>query len=127
MMSKKAKTIIGVVIIVVVISAIIPTFIQNKIEYVNFNEAKTKTRTVEVQGVWMKNRESKFENNKFTFFMKDKDSTEMKVVFDGAKPNNFEVAEGVVVKGKVRDGVFEANEILTKCPSKYEAKEKGNK
>ena len=125
-MTKKTKTIIGVIIIVAVIAAIIPTFLQNKIEYVNFTEAKTKTKTVEVQGVWMKYKESKFENNKFTFYMKDKDSTEMKVVFAGAKPNNFEVAEGVVVKGKVKDGVFEANEILTKCPSKYEAKDKGS-
>ena len=107
-----------------VIIAIIPTFLQNKIEYVNFVEAKTKTKTVEVQGVWMKNKESKFENNKFTFYMKDKDSTEMKVIYDGAKPNNFEVAEGVVVKGKVKDDVFVASEILTKCPSKYEAKDK---
>lgn len=123
-MTKRLKTFVGIIIIVAVIIAIIPTFLQNKIEYVNFVEAKTKTKTVEVQGVWMKNKESKFENNKFTFFMKDKDSTEMKVIYDGAKPNNFEVAEGVVVKGKVKDDVFIASEILTKCPSKYEAKEK---
>lgn len=123
-MTKRLKTFVGIIIIVAVIIAIIPTFLQNKIEYVNFVEAKTKTKTVEVQGVWMKNKESKFENNKFTFFMKDKDSTEMKVIYDGAKPNNFEVAEGVVVKGKVKDDVFVASEILTKCPSKYEAKDK---
>jgi len=126
-MTKRLKTFVGIIIIVAVIIAIIPTFLQNKIEYVNFVEAKTKTKTVEVQGIWMKNKESKFENNKFTFYMKDKDSTEMKVIYDGAKPNNFEVAEGVVVKGKVKDDVFVASEILTKCPSKYEAKEKGNK
>jgi len=123
-MKKNTKTIFGVIIIVAVIAAIIPTFLKNKIEYVNFTEAKTRTKIVEVQGVWMKDRESKFENNKFMFYMKDKDSTEMKVVFDGAKPNNFEVAEGVVIKGRVKDGVFEASEILTKCPSKYEAKDK---
>jgi len=126
-MTTKVKSIIGIVIIVIVISAIIPTFLQNKIEYVNFNDAKTKNKMVEVQGVWQKNKEAKFESNKFTFFMKDKDSTEMKVIFDGARPNNFEVAEGVVVKGKVNNGVFEASEILTKCPSKYEAKDAGNK
>ena len=126
-MTNKVKSIIGIIIIVIVIAAIIPTFLQNKIEYVNFAEAKTKNKTVEVQGAWLKDKESKFESNKFTFYMKDKDSNEMKVVFDGARPNNFEVAEGVVVKGKVKDGVFEASEILTKCPSKYEAKEKGSK
>ena len=46
----------------------------------------------------------------------------MKVVLDGAKPNNFEMAENVVAKGKVMDNYFHAKEVLTKCPSKYEGK-----
>jgi len=125
-MSKKVKTIIGIIIIVAVIVAIIPTFLSNKIEYVNFNDAKQKTKTVEVKGTWLKDKEAKFEGNKFSFYMKDDNNTEMKIVYDGAKPNNFEVAEAVVVKGKVKDGVFMANDILTKCPSKYEAKEMKN-
>ncbi|HEY5125028.1 MAG TPA: cytochrome c maturation protein CcmE [Ignavibacteria bacterium] len=125
-MSNKVKTIIGILIIVAVIVAIVPTFLSNKIEYVNFEDAKKKTKTVEVKGKWVKDKESKFESNKFSFYMLDDFNTEMKVVYDGAKPNNFEVAEGVVVKGKVKDGVFIANDILTKCPSKYEAKEMNN-
>jgi len=125
-MSKKVKTIIGIVIIVAVIVAIIPTFLSNKIEYVNFNDARQKTKTVEVKGTWLKDKEAKFEGNKFSFYMRDDNNTEMKIVYDGAKPNNFEVAEAVVVKGKVKDGVFMANDILTKCPSKYEAKEMKN-
>jgi cytochrome c-type biogenesis protein CcmE len=125
-MSNKVKTIIGIVIIVAVIAAIVPTFLSNKIEYVSFNDAQHKTKTVEVKGIWLKDKEAKFEGNKFSFYMKDDNNTEMKIVYDGAKPNNFEVAEAVVVKGKVKDGVFVANDILTKCPSKYEAKEMKN-
>jgi cytochrome c-type biogenesis protein CcmE len=125
-MSNKVKTIIGIIIIVAVIAAIVPTFLSNKIEYVNFNDAQHKTKTVEVKGTWLKDKEAKFEGNKFSFYMKDDNNTEMKIVYDGAKPNNFEVAEAVVVKGKVKDGVFMANDILTKCPSKYEAKEMKN-
>jgi len=125
-MSNKVKTIIGVVIIVAVIAAIVPTFLSNKIEYVSFNEAQYKTKTVEVKGTWLKDKEAKFEGNKFSFYMKDDNNTEMKIIYDGAKPNNFEVADALVVKGKVKDGVFIANDILTKCPSKYEAKEMKN-
>jgi len=44
----------------------------------------------------------------------------MKVVLDGAEPNNFKMAESVVAKGKMKDGTFHASEVLTKCPSKYE-------
>jgi cytochrome c-type biogenesis protein CcmE len=32
------------------------------------------------------------------------------------------MAESVVVKGRYENGVFTSSEILTKCPSKYEAK-----
>jgi cytochrome c-type biogenesis protein CcmE len=38
----------------------------------------------------------------------------------GAKPNNFEAAVSVVVKGRIDDGVLKASNVLTKCPSKYE-------
>lgn len=54
--------------------------------------------------------------------MKDENNTVMRVVLDGSKPNNFEMAENIVAKGKVTDGYFHAKEVLTKCPSKYEGK-----
>jgi hypothetical protein len=38
--------------------------------------------------------------------MKDENSTEMKVVLDGAKPNNFEMAENVVAKEKLKTDIF---------------------
>jgi cytochrome c-type biogenesis protein CcmE len=80
-------------------------------------------RTVEVKGQWVKGMESKFDGatNTFSFYMVDDFNNEMKVVLDGAKPNNFDVAEAVVAKGKMKDGYFHAKEVLTKCPSKYEA------
>jgi len=41
-------------------------------------------------------------------------------VLDGPKPNNFDIATSVVIKGKMTGDFFHATEILTKCPSKYE-------
>lgn len=122
-MSKKSKTITGITIIIVFLAIGFMSFIDSKIEYVNFNEAKDRMRTVEVKGQWVKGRESKFDgaNNTFSFYMVDDFNNEMKVVLDGAKPNNFDVAEAVVAKGKMKDGYFHAKEVLTKCPSKYEA------
>ncbi|MBS1493198.1 MAG: cytochrome c maturation protein CcmE [Bacteroidetes bacterium] len=123
-MSKQARIIVGVIIVLVFLVVGFMSFMDSKIEYVNFQEAQSRQRTVEVKGQWVKDKDSKFDanTNQFTFFMKDDNANEMKVVFDGAKPNNFEVAEAVVVKGKVKDGYFHAKDILTKCPSKYEAK-----
>jgi cytochrome c-type biogenesis protein CcmE len=123
-MSKKARIITGIIIVVVFLVVGFMSFMDSKIEYVDFKEAQNRSRTVEVKGQWVKDKGEKFDvtNNTFTFNMKDDNGTEMKVVFDGAKPNNFEVAEAVVVKGKMKDGYFHAKDILTKCPSKYEAK-----
>lgn len=45
------------------------------------------------------------------------------VVYEGPKPDTFDLAEGVTVEGVYhRDGVFEARNLLLQCPSKYEAK-----
>ena len=42
------------------------------------------------------------------------------VVYHGAVPDTFKVGGEVVVEGHLNsDGVFEADTIITKCPSKY--------
>jgi cytochrome c-type biogenesis protein CcmE len=52
--------------------------------------------------------------------MADANGVELKVVYNGTIPNNFETATSVVVTGQYKDGYFHAKDILTKCPSKYE-------
>jgi cytochrome c-type biogenesis protein CcmE len=41
------------------------------------------------------------------------------VIFNGNKPQDFERSEQVVIKGKMQGTAFQADEILMKCPSKY--------
>jgi len=123
-MTGKIKIIIAAVIVVVFVVVGFMSFMDNKIDYASFVEAQKKLKTVEVKGVWQKDKETKYDPDKstFTFYMKDDANTEMKVILDGAKPNNFDIATMIVAKGKVKDDVFYAKEILTKCPSKYEGK-----
>ena len=53
------------------------------------------------------------------FTMSDEEDS-LPVVYEGIIPDNFEVGREVVVYGKYdRDGIFSADSILTKCPSKY--------
>jgi cytochrome c-type biogenesis protein CcmE len=122
-MTKYIKYIIGGVIIVAFLIVGGTTLLNKKIEYTNFNDAMAKQRTVEVKGAYQRDKESKFDpaTSTFEFLMKDDYGTEMKVIYSGAKPNNFDLAEAIVVKGVAKDGAFHAKEILTKCPSKYEA------
>ncbi len=123
-MTQKLKIIIGSIIIVTFIVVGFISFMGSKIEYANFKEAQEKKKTVEVRGVWQKDKETKYDaaTNMFTFYMKDENNMEMKVMLNDAKPNNFETAGEVMIvaKGKVKDGVFYADNVLTKCPSKYE-------
>jgi cytochrome c-type biogenesis protein CcmE len=123
-MSQKIKIIIGSVIIVAFIVVGFISFMGSKIEYVDFKEAQKRMKTVEVKGLWLKDKETNYDAtvNMFTFYMKDDNNTEMKVMLNDAKPNNFETAGElmIVAKGKVKGDVFYADKVLTKCPSKYE-------
>jgi cytochrome c-type biogenesis protein CcmE len=78
---------------------------------------------VQVTGSWDKSQNYTYdaESNTFTFVMKDEAQKTSKVVYKGAKPNNFDIAPMVVIKGQFEGDTFIASEILTKCPSKYEA------
>jgi len=116
------KTFLGISIILIFLAVGFFTFSESKIEYTNFNQAAETHRTCQVKGYWQKDKETKYDaaSNQFIFYMIDESNKEMKVVLDGSQPNNFEMAESVVAKGKVKDGYFHAKEVLTKCPSKYE-------
>ncbi len=118
----KTKIIVAVVIIVGALVFGATTFLENNIEYMDFSKAQTVNKKVQVKGKWVKEKDSQFDAQKsqFTFYMVDDHQQEMKVVLDGAMPNNFEMATEVVAKGRFKDGYFHANELLTKCPSKYE-------
>ena len=51
------------------------------------------------------------------------ETTEIPVEFGGTVPDNFEDDREVVVEGKLdTNGVFQAEILMTKCESKYEAK-----
>lgn len=118
------KTITGISIIVIFLVVGFFSFSESKIEYSNFEKASDNHRTCQVKGSWVKDKDAKFDanTNEFIFYMIDENNTEVKVILAGARPNNFEMAESVVAKGKMKDGNFYAKEVLTKCPSKYEGK-----
>lgn len=120
----KLKIIIGGSIIVAAVVFGALSFVESNVEYMDFTKAETVRKRVQVKGVWLKEKESSFNarSNEFSFYMKDDNGVEKQVVFKGARPNNFEIADALVIKGKFDNGQFRASEILTKCPSKYDVK-----
>lgn len=61
--------------------------------------------------------------DEFSFYMKDSDGLERKVILNKPKPQDFEMSEQIVVTGELENDAFMANEILMKCPSKYKDEE----
>ena len=119
----KNKYIFGGIIIAVFLLLMGYLFTQSNIEYADdFTSVKATTKTVKATGSWVKEKQYEInkDNKTFSFFMTDENGDEMKVIFEGTIPNNFETATSVVVTGKYKDGYFHAKDILTKCPSKYE-------
>ena len=119
----KVKIIIACIVIVAAIIFGAVSFVETNVEYTDFHTAISTHKKVQVKGEWVKAKPSEFDATKsqFVFYMKDDNGDEERIVLDGAKPNNFEIANAVVVKGRYEDGYFHASDILTKCPSKYEA------
>jgi len=119
----KKTHIVLIIVIALAIGAIVSS-IADASTYAQFSVAENNpNQEFQVVGELNKNKEIEYspsENaNLFSFYMVDKEGTERKVLFQGAKPQDFERSEQVVVTGKFADGNFHADKILMKCPSKY--------
>lgn len=61
--------------------------------------------------------------NKFSMYVLDDQKVEKKVIVLKAVPRDIEKSEKIVITGKMNGDVFEASDILLKCPSKYKNRE----
>lgn len=115
--------IIGIVIIAISLAAIIST-ISNSSTYADFKTAdEHKGSVFHVVGKLDKTKEQTYDPtvnaNLFTFFLTDINGTNKRVIYNNTKPQDFEMAEQIVIVGKSTGDEFHAAEILMKCPSKY--------
>ncbi|MGH2567877.1 MAG: cytochrome c maturation protein CcmE [Bacteroidota bacterium] len=117
-----AKVTIAAAVIIIGVVLGVSNFIQSNVEYGDFATALRTEKKMQVKGEWVKDKETRFDvdQGKFIFHMKDDNNKVVRVLLDGAKPNNFEIATSLVAKGKFEGDNFHAEMVLTKCPSKYE-------
>ena len=116
----KPKLVIGIIAIIAFTSLLMVNLGNSISTYTTFDVA-SEMKTAHVPGTWVDTEEYGFsrETMQFTFYMKDEAGATRKVVYPRPKPNNFEDADRLVVIGEIRDNVFYADEMLMKCPSKY--------
>ena len=119
----KLTHIIGLVIIAVAIGFII-SMVSDYSSYETFATAKGENaRDFEVVGYLVKEKPMEYDPKKdpnyFSFWLRDKNKDERKVIFIGTKPQDFERSEEIVLNGRMQGEEFHAKKILMKCPSKY--------
>lgn len=122
-----AKYIIGGIIIVLFVVWGGYSFMQTTIRYVSIEQARMSDRTVQVMGkIDFDLVNFNADKQRLEFAIYDAEATNeataerMAVTYHGVVPGNFEQATSVVLKGKSSDGVFVAEQMLVKCPSKYQ-------
>lgn len=117
----KPKTVIGLVLIVGFTALLFLNFGQQVGGYMNFAEAEQTGVNAHVVGKWVQEHQFEYDRaqNVFSFHMTDESGEVRQVRYFNPKPPNFEDAEQLVVEGSLQDGVFVADHILVKCPSKY--------
>jgi cytochrome c-type biogenesis protein CcmE len=119
----KKLHIIGIIIIALAIGLIFVS-LKNTSTYADFTEAIANPGTeYHVVGKLDKNMpqlyEPKINADEFIFTMTDNKGISKQVVLHKSKPQDFEKSEQIVLIGKMKGEAFHANDILMKCPSKY--------
>ena len=120
---RKPRTIISLIALVVFASLLLFSFGDQVGVYMHFAEAEASGTRAHVVGNWVQSETTHYdpEKNLFKFHLRDNQGAVREVHYRDPKPASFEDAEKIVVEGYLNGGIFEADHILMKCPSKYSA------
>lgn len=120
----KKSEIIGLVVVVIIIGFIVNMAVDLD-NYVTFADAQEREgETVTLIGKLntakpvIYDPESNASLTKFHAF--DGDGKECEVFLAMAKPQGFDRSEEITITGSFKEGVFYADKMQMKCPSKYE-------
>ena len=117
------KLILPLVIGSAAITGMVFTFVSQASPYVNIAEAKeSKSDSMHLPGEMLKQTlQVSARERVVRFVLKDETGATVPVVYNGNPPANMGEATKVVVIGKMDGSAFEADRMLLKCPSRYEA------
>ncbi len=119
-MNLKVVLALGLVAVALVVG--VTSFNKTVTPYISFAEARRSSGLVQVNGVladkaYVMRQEEQF----LSFRLKDEHGETLSVEYHGVIPGNFDQATSIVAIGRYRDGTFGAEQLLVKCPSKYQA------
>ncbi len=113
-----AIVVLGVAIVVIMMS------LKNTTTYSNFNEAAANQgKEYHIVGKLDKTKPQVYNpavnTDEFSFYLTDNRGETRPVILHKSKPQDFDKSEQIVLIGSMEGDVFHANDILLKCPSKY--------
>jgi cytochrome c-type biogenesis protein CcmE len=117
---------IHIVLLVLIAGAIavLVAFLETTTTYDTVDTAMNKPgKYVHLMARWDRSQPIQYDAlkdpNYLSFTAVDTLGKSIKVIYHNPKPENFEISERLVLKGKYQDGYFDCEGIQTKCPSKY--------
>ena len=117
----RRRHLLGLSVIAMFLVFSMVAFQESLTPYVNFAQARATDGSVQVRGVLSSERIAVSDNGKkISFVLRDESGEEAAVTYPGPKPEGLEQASGIVAVGRYRNGTFEAEKLLVKCPSKYQ-------
>jgi cytochrome c-type biogenesis protein CcmE len=119
----KPRILFGSLLVLASIAFGVTAFKKSLTPYISFSEARRSGSSVQVNGVLADPAATRYDaaKSELVFALKDDKNEVMEVVYKGVKPVNFEQATSVVAIGSYQNGRFAADQLLVKCPSKYQA------
>jgi len=121
----KAKYIVGLVIIAAFVVWGLTSFMSTTVRYVSIADVSHSRGAVQVMGkIDFAGLKYDTQNSRLVFEIIDptdnSGNKRLKIIYSGVVPGNFDQATSVVAKGRYQDSVFVADQLLVKCPSKYQ-------
>lgn len=121
------KVYIVAILMVAAAIVLLTTAAEDMSTYATFDAAARSGGRVKIAGQLAKDKEMYYDPakdpNYFSFYIKDTEGEERKVVLLSGKPQDFELSEQIVLTGQMKGDEFVATDMLMKCPSKYKDEE----
>ncbi|MGH7731060.1 MAG: cytochrome c maturation protein CcmE [Candidatus Eiseniibacteriota bacterium] len=119
-MNVKVILALGLVAVAIVVG--VGSFNRTVTPYISFAEARRSSGLVQVNGVLAdKEYVMKQQEQYLSFRLRDARGEVLPIEYRGVIPGNFDQATSIVAIGRYREGRFAAEQLLVKCPSKYQA------
>ena len=111
---------VGGILIVAFLAYGATSFKSNLTPYVSFDEARSGGKVQVAGGLVPDSTRYVEAEERLRFGLVDDQGRTLPVVYAGVKPGNFEEATQIVAVGSWDGRSFHAEQLLVKCPSKYQ-------